>query len=117
VFLRPVGEAIRKRREYIDSVKGDYDRYRYQVTHLTQEADDKRAAARREAAALVQESRAKAESEAAAIAADYAGRSGKLVDEAHATIDGELAEARGREPKLAGELAKQLLERAVGAKP
>jgi F0F1-type ATP synthase membrane subunit b/b' len=117
VFLRPVGEAIRKRREYIESVKGDYDRYRHQIEGLTREADEKRAVARREAAEAVQQSRAKAENEAGAVAAQFADRAAKLVDEAHRQVGGELTDARAREPQLVKDLAQQLLERAVGAKP
>ena len=114
VFLRPVGEAIRKRREYINSIKADYDRYRHESSALEREADEKRAAARREAAEFVQQARAKAEDEASAIAEKYARNAGLIVETAETQVGKELAVAREREPQLVSDLAEQLLERAVG---
>jgi F0F1-type ATP synthase membrane subunit b/b' len=115
VFLRPVGAAIRKRREYITGVRADYDRYRHQVDNLTREANEKRAAARREAGEFVHEARARAENEAHAIVARYGEDASKLTLEADATVEKESAAAREREPKLVSDLARQLLERVVGA--
>lgn len=115
VFLRPVGAAIRKRREYITGVKADYDRYRRQVENLSREADEKRAAARREAGEFVHEARARAENEARAIVARYGDDASKLTLEADATVEKESAAARAREPQLVSDLARQLLDRAVGA--
>ena len=71
VFLRPVGEAIRKRREYILGVQADLERYSHEVQTLRGEADQKRAAARREAEEQVARMRAAAETEAAKINEDH----------------------------------------------
>jgi F0F1-type ATP synthase membrane subunit b/b' len=104
VFLRPVGAAIKKRREYIDSVKSDHDRYAHQIAALRSSADAARAGARREAEDVMVKARSEAEDEAGAIA-----------DAARATVHAELTEARVREPELAGALAKDMLERALGS--
>ncbi len=114
VFLRPVGRAIRKRREYIDGVHGDYERYQRDARTLRAEADAKRVAARNEAQGSVATARTKAEAEAAAIAAGFAGKAEAIADEARATVEGELTKARARENELAGALAATLVERAVG---
>ena len=47
VFLRPVATAIARRREYINSLVSDYDRYQANAHDLRAEADGIRAAARR----------------------------------------------------------------------
>jgi F0F1-type ATP synthase membrane subunit b/b' len=114
VFLRPVGAAIRKRREYIDSVKNDYDRYTHEIAALRSAADAARAAARREAEEIVSRERSDAEREAAAIVGAKTREAETLADAARATVAGELTSAREREPELAGALAANLLERALG---
>jgi F0F1-type ATP synthase membrane subunit b/b' len=114
VFLRPVGEAVRKRREYIDEVQADFERYQHQVTTLTAEGEERRAAARRAAQETTAAARSKAEAEAAKTIGEATQQASALVERAHATVDGELNEARGREPELAAALARTLLERAVG---
>ena len=114
VFLRPVGEAIRKRREYIDEVQGDFERYQHQVATLTAEAEERRAVARRAAQETTAAARSKAEAEAAKTIGEATQRASSLVASAHATVDGELNEARSREPELAAALARTLIERAVG---
>jgi F-type H+-transporting ATPase subunit b len=115
VFLRPVGEAIRKRRAYIDSVQNDYDQAMREVKALRAEADAKRAAARREAEERLQRERASANDEAQKIAADYGSRAAAIAADARATVESELATAREREPALAQTLAQSLLDRAIGA--
>src|SRR5579864_4686598 len=74
VFLRPVGAAIRKRREYIDGVKNDFERYRAEVKSLHDEAEAKRAQARREADEVLAKARGSTESEAAELAASFTER-------------------------------------------
>ncbi|MGC1380730.1 MAG: ATP synthase F0 subunit B, partial [Candidatus Baltobacteraceae bacterium] len=39
VFLRPVAAAIRKRREYINSLVTDYDRYQAEARSLREQAE------------------------------------------------------------------------------
>jgi len=115
VFLRPVGAAIRKRREYIDGVKNDYDRFRAEVRSLRSEAETRRAAARREAEETLLKARAEAEREAALIAVTFAERANAIAGEARATVESELQSARQRERELASALAGDLLERALGS--
>ena len=117
VFLRPVGEAIRKRREYIDGVKSDYDRARQTVESLRAEAESKRSLARREAQEHFARVRSEGEAEAMRAAEQFAATASSLVREAHQTIAKELAAARAREPELAQALADSVLERALGAAP
>ncbi|HXM31729.1 MAG TPA: hypothetical protein VN919_06185 [Xanthobacteraceae bacterium] len=115
VFLRPVGVAIRKRREYIEGVKSDYDRFSAEVRSLRADADAKRAAARREAEEALVKARAAADLEAAEISATFAERANATAAEARAVVESELRSAREREVELATALADQLLERALGS--
>ncbi|HMD03320.1 MAG TPA: hypothetical protein VKG44_10185 [Candidatus Baltobacteraceae bacterium] len=114
VFLRPVGRAIRARREHIDEVKSGYERDRRQIANLHEEADAKRAAARREAQERVAAARAQTEKDTAAENARNAERAAAIADEARATAETERAQARKREPELAAELARTLLGRVLG---
>ena len=115
VFLRPVGAAIRKRREYIEGVKNDYERYSAEVRSLRADADAKRAAARREAEEALLKARTAADLEAAEILATFAERANATAAEARAAVESELRSAREREGELAAALADQLLERALGS--
>ena len=114
VFLKPVGAALRKRREYIDSVKNDYECDLRQIAELQAEADAKRAAARREAQERVVSMRAQAENEAASKNAEYAEKAAGITEEARALVESESAAARKREPELVASLAESLLGRALG---
>lgn len=116
VFLRPVGEAIKKRREHIDGVQADYDRYAHQVAGLRAEAEAKRATARREAEEIVMRAKAAAETEGATLVGAQGEKAQQIVDAARATIATEVSAARTREPDLAQSLARTLLERAIGSK-
>src|SRR5690242_19900482 len=82
VFMRPVSKAIVKRREYINSVTNDYDRYQAEAVSLRTQAESIRAAARREAEAYMAKARAEASNEAAQISAEYGQRSAAIVEEA-----------------------------------
>jgi len=115
VFVRPVGEAIRKRREYIDGVQRDYDRYVQEARRLRGEADAKRAAARRDAEERVTRARVAADEQAQVIAAEFGAKAAAIAAQARKTVDAEMVSARAREPELAGRLAETLLERAMGA--
>lgn len=115
VFLRPVGDAIRKRREYIDSVQNDHDQSMRDVKALRAEADAKRAAARRAAEERVQGERASANDEAQKAATAYGMRAASIAADARSTVESELASAREREPALAQTLAESLLDRAIRA--
>ncbi|MFY9779792.1 MAG: ATP synthase F0 subunit B [Candidatus Baltobacteraceae bacterium] len=115
VFLRPVGEAIRKRREYIEGVQADFERYTRQVQTLRGEADQKRAAARREAEEQIARARQGAESEGAKIAEDYGTQAQVLADQARTTVEGEVVAAQAQEDSLSKALGQLLLERAIGS--
>ncbi len=116
VFLKPVGEAIKKRREHIDGVQADYERYAHQVAGFRSEADAKRAAARRDAEEAVAKAKAAAETEAASLVGVQSEKAQTIVDAARATIAGEVSTARLREDELSQSLARTLLERAIGSK-
>ena len=115
VFIRPVGAALKRRREYIDSVHGDYDRYSHQVSTMRAQAEAERLAARREAEEKVQAARSTADAEAGRLAADFERSAAEIAGRARAQVADELAAARNREGELAGALAATLLERATGA--
>ena len=113
VFLKPVGNAIRKRREYINSLVSHYDLYREQAADLEAQAEATRAAARREAEAALSKARAEASNESAAIAEDYARRAYAIVEEAQRTAASELAAARARGRESVRELAEMMVERTL----
>jgi F0F1-type ATP synthase membrane subunit b/b' len=114
VFLRPVGEAIKKRRAYIESVEGDYMKYRSSVRDARAEAEQTRAVARREADETIAKARTAGENEAAVIVGDRTAEALAIADLARATVATEVQAARAREGELAQALAKTLLERATG---
>ena len=72
VFLRPVAAAIAKRRDYINGLVSDYDRYQAEAQDLRAQAEDIRAAARRKAEQHVAAARAAASNEAAELSTRYA---------------------------------------------
>ena len=113
VFIRPVGRAIMKRREYINSVTSDYDRYQAEAASRRSEAEAIRAAARREAEQTMAALRAQASNEAAALSADYNERASKIVATAHQTVAAELKAARANEQQTVAELAELMVSRAV----
>ncbi|MBV8688661.1 MAG: ATP synthase F0 subunit B [Candidatus Eremiobacteraeota bacterium] len=113
VFLKPVGNAIRKRREYINSLVAHYDMYREQAADLEAQAEATRSAARREAEAVLAKTRAEASNESAAISEEYSRRANDLIDEAHAAADAELAAARERSRSSVRELAEMMVERTL----
>ena len=114
VFLRPVGEAIRKRRAYIDAIHHDYERDTRRARELRAEAEARRSAARRDAEERVVRSRAEANDAAQKTSAEYGDRAARLVADAQRTVGEEVATARSREAELAETLGRSLLERAVG---
>ncbi|MDQ2908366.1 MAG: ATP synthase F0 subunit B [Candidatus Eremiobacteraeota bacterium] len=114
VFLRPVGAAIKRRREYINGVQSDYDRYAKEASALRSDANERRGAARRAAEESVVKARLAAEDQAQQIMASETARAYAIVDHAHQTVAAEVAVARGREGDLSQQLAKTLLARALG---
>ncbi len=113
VFLKPVGNAIRKRRDYINSLVAHYDLYREQAADLEAQAEAMRAAARREAEATLTKTRAEASNQSAALSEDYSRQATALVEEAQRTATSELARARERSHATVRELADMMVERTL----
>jgi F0F1-type ATP synthase membrane subunit b/b' len=114
VFLRPVGNAIKERRAYIDGIKSDFERYEHQVQTISAQAEQQRAAARREADEMIAKVRAAAETEAESIGLEQSASAAALANEAREIVAAEVATAKTREEELSQGLARVLLERAVG---
>jgi len=113
VFLRPVGSAIKKRREYIDGLTSDYDAYQAEGNALRRQAEDVRAAARRDAELTIAKGRAETSNAAADLAADYARRAGEATAEAQAVVAGELDVARAGDEATVRSLADLMLAKTV----
>jgi F-type H+-transporting ATPase subunit b len=113
VFLRPVGRAIQKRREYINGLTADFDRYQAEATELREEAEELRANARRDAEALLTKQRGEASNESAAVSADYAQKVAQRVESAQQAVATELDTARTGEDRLARQLADLMVDRAL----
>lgn len=113
VFLRPVGAAIKKRREYINSLTAHYDLYKEQAAEIQAQGEAMRAAARREAEQTLSKARAQASNETAQLATAYAQQVAQKVEEAHKTVDLELESARANEERTVAELADLMVERTV----
>jgi F-type H+-transporting ATPase subunit b len=113
VFLRPVSAAIRKRREYINSVANDYERYQAQAKALREQAESIRAAARRDAEAAITAARAEASNSAAELAASYNAQVQSTIEQAAKTVAGELEQARANEHETVQQLANLILERTL----
>jgi len=113
VFLRPVGNAIRKRREYINSLVAHYDLYREQAADLQAQADATRAAARREAEGILAKARAEASNQTAEIAEAYARHATGTIEDAQRTAAAELETARANRQPTVRQLADMMLERTL----
>ena len=113
VFLRPVAAAISKRREYINSLVSDYDRYQAEARTLRAQAEAIRADARREAEGQVSAARARASNEAAEISGRFAAQALDLVEQSQRTAREELDSARASEPAAARRVADYMLDRVL----
>lgn len=113
VFLRPVGRAIAKRRQYIDGLVADYDTYQEEAHKLRAEAEAIRAEARRKAEQTVAAARATASNEAAEIATRYAQQAKTTTDAARSAATAEFESARTNEHAVTRRLADAMLERVV----
>lgn len=113
VFLRPVAAAIRRRRQYINSLVSDYDQYQAEAVSLRAQAEEIRAAARREAEHRVAADRARASNEAADLSTGYAQRVQQIVEGAQQTVQRELEAARAGEPGAVRGLADLMLDRVI----
>ncbi|MGB6953271.1 MAG: ATP synthase F0 subunit B [Candidatus Cybelea sp.] len=113
VFLRPVAAAIGRRRQYINSLVSDYDRYQADAASLRAQAEEIRAAARREAEHRVASVRAAASNEAAEISTGCSQKAQQTIERAREDVRRELDEARAGEPGAARGLADFMLERVI----
>ena len=113
VFLRPVSAAIKKRREYINSVTNDYDTYKAEAQQLQAKEDAGRAGARREAEQTLSKVRAEISNETAELAARYNEQAAQQIEQAHETVARELESARANDEKTVRELADLMLERTL----
>ena len=111
VFLRPVAAAIGRRRQYINSLVSDYDRYQTEEADLREQAEEIRAAARREAEQRVS-AFARASNEAAEISTGYSRRAQQIVDEAQATVR-KSSRRRGGRTRAVRRLADLMFERVI----
>ncbi len=113
VFIRPVSKAIVKRREYINSVTNDYDRYQAEASSLRTQAESIRAAARREAEAALSKARAEASNQAAALSTQYNQEVARTVEDANRTVASELLAARSGEGQIVRDLADLMVDRTL----
>ena len=113
VFLRPVGRAIAKRRDYIDSLVSDYDHYQKEARSLREEASAIRATARRDAENRISAARAAASNEAAEISSRYAQQAKSTIEEAQQKALAELETAYAGEGEAVRGLASAMLERVI----
>ena len=113
LFLRPVGRAIRQRRDYINSVTNDYDRYQAEAASLRMQAESFRANARREAEHFLSKARGDADEQSAEISARFAGEVMETVEKARAAVEAEVRAAQPRQGKAARELADLMLAQAL----
>src|ERR1700678_188735 len=109
VFLRPVGTAIRKRREYINSLTTDYDRHQAQGKALREQAESIRGAARRDAEAIMTKARADASNPSAELATSYDAQVQSTIEQADKTVAEELEKARVNEHDTVQQLAGLIL--------
>lgn len=113
LFFRPVSRAIRKRREYINSVTADYDKYQAEANALRAQAEDVRAAARRNAEGIVAKARADASNQSADLSVEYGKQAQAAIESANRTVDGEVDAARANQEQVVRQLADLMVERTV----
>lgn len=113
LFLRPVGKAIAKRREYINSVTADYDTYQAQANALRANDERLRADARREAEQIVAKGRADASNATAELATKYGAQVQTIVEEAQRQVASELEAARVQSQRTVTELSDLMVDRTL----
>jgi F-type H+-transporting ATPase subunit b len=111
VFLKPVGKAIRERREYQQGLVSGYDAAQAEASALRKRAEEVRHAAHRDAEAALAKARAESSNETSTIAASSNERAQAIVAEAQSTAAQELQAAEPRGEALSKELASLMLAR------
>lgn len=114
LFLKPVGQAIRKRRDYINGVVSDYAKYQASAKELHERAEAIRAEARREGEQKIAKARADASNQTSELSTQFSEQAQKIVEDAQAKANAELDRARAGEDALVGQLSGMLVDRALG---
>lgn len=114
VYIRPASAALRKRRQYIDSVIAEFDEARKTAAQLRAEAVERLAEGRRDGDHAAGTIRSEAMHKVEEIALKAQAEATKIVEEALETAARETAAARAEADKHAKELADSMLARAVG---
>ena len=114
IFFKPVGAAIARRRAYIDGLSHDIEQLQRESKALRGQADERRAAARREAEEALAHARVDTGRESDAIVVEAQNRAGEIVARAQAEVAKELEAARSDEPRIVSALASEMLGRALG---
>ncbi|MEA2688026.1 MAG: F-type H+-transporting ATPase subunit b [Candidatus Eremiobacteraeota bacterium] len=114
IFFKPVGAAIARRRAFIDGLRHDIEQLHGEAKTLRGRAEERRAAARREADELIARARVDAGKESDVIVGRAQERASEIVASAHAEVEQELQRARADEPRIVNALADDILGRALG---
>jgi F-type H+-transporting ATPase subunit b len=115
VYIKPAAEALRKRREYIDSVQAEYEAAQREVRDLKGQAETKRAEARREGDQAAVGTRAEAQRKSDAIVSEGQSKAQSIIEAAQQTVHSEVKEAQAKEGQLVNDLADTMLSRAIGS--
>jgi F0F1-type ATP synthase membrane subunit b/b' len=95
-------------------LKHDIEQLQNDAKSLRGQAEEHRAAARREADEAIARARVEAGKEADVIIGAAQTRASEIVVQSHAEVARELATARADEPRIVGSLADEMLARALG---
>lgn len=114
IFFKPVGAAIARRRAFVDGLRHDIEQLQTEAKTLRGQAEERRAAARREADEAIARGRVEAGKETDAIVGAAQGRATEIVAQAHADVAREVQAARADEPRIVDALANDMLARALG---
>ncbi|MBV8425107.1 MAG: ATP synthase F0 subunit B [Candidatus Eremiobacteraeota bacterium] len=113
VYIKPAAQALRKRREYIDSVQNEYDAARRSQRELVVQADQKRAEGRREGDHRAAALRSEAMRQAEEIVGKAQAEGLQISQDALNKVERELNAARASRYRLVRELAADMYDRAV----
>jgi F-type H+-transporting ATPase subunit b len=113
VYVKPAAAALRKRREYIDSVQAEYEAAQRQARELLAAADERALEAHRVASRGAAEILSDAQREADRIALRAQEEATGIVERARAEVEKELSAARAQEEALVQDLAQMMLGRAL----
>jgi F-type H+-transporting ATPase subunit b len=114
IFFGPVGRAIARRRAYIDGLANDIAQIQHDEKTLRGQAEEHRAAARREIDEAVARERVEIAREADAILTQAQGEAAQITAKAQLEVAREVETARADESRIIDALAGEMLERAVG---